>query len=283
MEAVLKNMPYKLEAAQDEKAATAGAFFGMAALPLCVWGLYSIMEPTGNLDDAGNFFYTVKHIAPTIFMQWFLFEAMAKVRIAKAKAGKCPMPWEPAGRLGTGQPTPEGIDALNPSFYALWDRVCQNNFESTVLNTFAIMCLSLFCGGYMYDARLPVALGYMHAIGGFVYAYFYAFCGPNHRMYGFIFRGFWNNGAVALFCFFRSFGLMEQAPKALFWICAVGLPFILIILIKTVKAKYTDKVPEGELFGYTTEQYKAWVPRDIEACGYKKAEDEDEYEYEEEE
>lgn len=243
-------------------------------MPFCVWGLYSAMQPTGELDDAAKLCYVVKRLGPSILMQWFLFEAMAKIRIAKAKAGKCPMPWEPAGRLGPGRPTPEGIDALNPTFYALWDRVCQNNFESTVLNTFAIMCLACYCGGGMYDCRLPVALGYMHAIGGFVYAYFYAFKGPNHRMYGFILRGFWNNGAVALFCFLRSLGAFEGRPKVLFWLCAVGLVFTVICLIKVVKGKYTDKTPKNELFGYTLDQLKAWVPPKVD-------EDEEAEEYDE--
>jgi len=251
-----------LECVQQEKAAGDGAFFGMFLLPLCVWGLYSMMEPTGELDEPASLCYVVKRIGPSILMQWCLLEAMAKVRIAKARAGKCPMPWEPDGRLGTGKPTPEGIDAMDPPFYALWNRVCQNNLESTVLNTFAIMCLSLFCGGPMYDARLPVALGYMHAIGGFVYAYCYAIQGPNHRMYGFIFRGFWNNGAVALFCFIRSLGFCESNPRTLFWSCAVGLPFVLICLIITVKKKFWAKIPEGELFGYTLNELKAWVPKD---------------------
>lgn len=258
----LNAMSYKLECVQQEKAAGDGAFLGMAGLPLCVWGLYSLMEPTGNLDDAANLCYVVKRMGPTIMMQWFLFEAMAKIRIAKARAGRCPMPWEPAGRLGTGKATPEGIDAMNPTFYALWDRVCQNNLESTVLNTFAIMCLSLYCGGPMYDARLPVALGYMHAIGGLVYAYSYACAGPNHRMYGFILRGFWNNGAAALFCFIRSFGLFSENPVTLFWTCAVGLPFVLVVLITIVKKKFWADIPEGQLFGYRLEEYKAWVPKD---------------------
>lgn len=174
------------------------------------------------------------------------------------------MPWEPAGRIGSGKPTPEGIDAMNPSFYALWDRVCQNNFESTVLNTFAILCLSLYSGGAMYDVRLPVALGYMHALGGLVYAYAYAGKGPNHRMYGFIVRGFWNNGAVALFCMLRSFGFGEEKPKTLFWVCAVGLPFVLVCAITVVKKKFTDKTPAGMLFGYSLDEYRAWVPKTVE-------------------
>lgn len=266
----LNAMKYPLECVREEKASGDGAFIGMVGLPLCVWGFYSMMEPTGELDDAANFFYVVRRIGPTIMMQWFLFEAMAKLRIAKTKAGLCPFPWEPTGRVGSGKPTPEGIDAMNPTFYALWDRVCQNNFESTVLNTFAIMCLSLFSGGPMYDARLPVALGYMHAVGGLVYAYSYACVGPNHRMYGFILRGFWNNGAVGLFCFIRSFGLFAESAKTLFWGCAVGLPFTVIVLIIIVKKTFWSRIPEGQLFGYTLEEFKAWVPKDGQADHSKK-------------
>lgn len=261
--AALKDMKYKLECVQDEKAASTGAILGMVALPFCVWGLYQAMKPTGELDDAAKLSYVMKSIGPTIFMQWALFEIMAKVRIAKAKAGKCPHPWEPDGRLGGGKTTPEGIDALNPPFYALWIRVCQNNFESTVLNTFSILCLSLYCGGTMYDCRLPVALGYMHAIGGCIYAYCYACIGPNHRMWGFIIRGFWQNGANALFCFFRSFGFFEENPVTLFWWCSVGLVLFIVIAIKVVKQKYHLVIPDGQVFGYSFDEFKAWIPQDV--------------------
>lgn len=86
----LKDMKYKLECAQDEKAANTGAVLGMVALPFCVWALYKAMTPTGELDDAAKLSYVMKSIGPTIFMQWALFEIMAKIRIAKAKAGKMP-------------------------------------------------------------------------------------------------------------------------------------------------------------------------------------------------
>eukprot|EP00930_Biecheleria_cincta_P102649 TRINITY_DN94444_c0_g1_i1.p1 TRINITY_DN94444_c0_g1~~TRINITY_DN94444_c0_g1_i1.p1 ORF type:complete len:284 (-),score=47.55 TRINITY_DN94444_c0_g1_i1:36-887(-) len=264
-EAGVAGMKHKLECVQDEKAANKGAILGMFALPFCIWGLYSLMQPTGELDDAAKLCYVLKSIGPTVFMQWFLFETMAKIRIAKVKAGKCPHPWEPDGRLGGGKPTPEGIDALNPSFYALWVRVCQNNFESTVLNTFSILCLSLYCGGKMYDCRLPVALGYMHAIGGLIYAYAYAFVGPNHRMWGFIIRGFWQNGATALFCIIRSFGFFAEKPVMLFWGCSVGLVLIVCILIKIVKQKFHLSIPEGQVFGYKFEEFQAWSPKDFEA------------------
>lgn len=261
--AALKDMKYKLECVQDEKASNTGAIIGMTALPFAVWAIYSLMKPTGELDDAAKLCYVVKSIGPTVFMQWMLYEIMAKIRIAKAKAGKCPHPWEPDGRLGGGKATPEGIDALNPTFHALWIRVCQNNFESTVLNTFGILCLSLYCGGAMYDCRLPVALGYMHAIGGCIYAYSYACIGPNHRMWGFIIRGFWQNGANALFCLIRSFGLFEESPVTLFWVCSVGLVFALIVGIKVIKQKYHMAIPEGQVFGYTIEEFKAWIPKDV--------------------
>lgn len=273
----LKGMKYKLECVQNEKAAGDGAALGLILLPLCTWGLYKCMEPTGELDGPAKLAYVVAHIGPTILMQWFLFEAMAKIRIAKAKAGKCPHPWEPDGRLGGGKPTPEGIDALNPSFYALWNRACQNNFESTVLNTLAIMCLSMYCGGAMYDARLAVALGYMHAIGGFVYAGTYAFMGPNHRMYGFIFRGFWQNGASALFCCIRSTGLFAESAVTLFWVCSAGLPLVVMILIVIVKKKYHGQIPEGQIFGYSFEELQAWIPKDVESGGaYKLTSDSEE-------
>lgn len=260
----LKGMKYPLETVQGESASNVGAMFGMVALPLAVWGLYSLMadpDPAGIMTDPDKLCYVVRRIGPTVFVQWALYEIMAKLRIAKAKAGECPHPWEPDGRLGGGKPTPEGIDALNPTFHALWIRVCQNNLESTVMNTFVIMCLSLYCGGAMYDVRLPVALGYMHAIGACVYAYTYAVLGPNHRMWGFILRGFWQNGASALFCLIRSFGLFEEHSKALFWSCSVGLVFLLIVGIKVIKGKYHSKIPEGQVFGYTIEEFKAWVPK----------------------
>jgi len=249
----------QIEMVVGEKHAGNGANLGLVVLPLCTWALYKIMTDPGQLDDAARLCYVVKRIAPSMMMQWLVFEVMATMRIANTKAGNFPSPWEPELRAGPGKPTPEGIDALNPSFYALYFRAAQNNLESTVMNTFAILCFSLYCTGTMYDVRLPVALGYMHAFGGFVYQYCYSMLGPNHRMYGFILRGFWNIQAILTFCFIRSFGLMDSRPVLLFWICAVGTPLFWIMSIIVVKVKYLNKVPKGEAFGYTTSQYRAWA------------------------
>eukprot|EP00929_Paragymnodinium_shiwhaense_P090213 TRINITY_DN5038_c0_g1_i1.p1 TRINITY_DN5038_c0_g1~~TRINITY_DN5038_c0_g1_i1.p1 ORF type:complete len:275 (-),score=47.06 TRINITY_DN5038_c0_g1_i1:317-1141(-) len=260
-------MKYRLEAVQEEKAAGDGSFFGMVGLPLGVWLMYSYcMSPPGEMDDAAKLCYVVKRIGPTVFVQWAHYEIMAKTRIALARLGRAPHPWEPIGRLGGGKPEPMGLDALNPSFYALWDRVCQNNLESTVLNTLGIMCLSQYCYGPMYDVRVAVALGYMHAIGMVIYAYAYAGCGPNHRMYGFIIRGFWACGATPLFCIIRCMGFFEEDPISLFWGCQLGLVVFLILAIGVVKSKFV--APEGTMFGYTFQELKDWVPADVEG-GYR--------------
>lgn len=267
----LAAMKYKLETVQGEKAAGDGSFLGMAGLPLGVWIIYSFcLSPPGELDDAAKLCYVVKRLGPTVFVQWALYETMAKIRIAKAKPGKCPHPWEPKNRPGGGKPEPTGIDALNPSFYALWDRVCQNNFESTVLNSLCIFCLSQYCDAPFYDVRVAVGLGYMHALGMLVYAYAYSFVGPNHRMYGFILRGFWANGATALFCIIRSMGFFAENPVTLFWVCQVGVVVLLVIGIAVVKKKFTDRdTPEGTAFGYTFSELQNWVPKEAEQGGYK--------------
>jgi hypothetical protein len=249
------------ESVGAEKHAGNGAFLGLFLLPLFTWGLYKSMAVPGELDDAARLCYVLKRIAPSIMMQWLIYEAFATMRIANSKAGNFPFPWEPEARVGPGKPTLEGIDALNPPFYALYFRAAQNNLESTVMNTFAILCLSLYCDEDMYDVRLPVAFGYIHAFGGFVYQYCYSMLGPNHRMYGFILRGFWNIQAILTFCFIRSFGLMESRPVLLFWICAVGTPFFWMCSIIVVKVKYLAKIPKGEAFGYTVEQYKTWASK----------------------
>jgi hypothetical protein len=253
-----QNMP---ESVGGEKHAGNGAFLGLFLLPLFAWGLYTIMEAPGTLGDAARLCYVLKRIAPSIMMQWIIFETMATMRIANSKAGKFPFPWEPEARTGPGKPTLEGIDALNPPFYALYFRAAQNNLESTVMNTFAILCLSLYCDGDMYDVRLPVAFGYIHALGGFVYQYCYSMQGPNHRMYGFILRGFWNIQAILTFCFIRSFGFFDGEPVFLFWICAIGTPFFWMCSIIVVKVKYLAAIPKGEAFGYKVDQYRTWASR----------------------
>jgi len=249
----------KLTFLEDEKAASAGAFVGMFGLPLLTYMLYNAMEPTGDLDPPGKLCYVIMRIAPTILMQWFVYEFMATYRAAMTKQGKCPAPWEAQDRAAIGQPTPTGIDAMNPPFHALWFRACQNNLESTTINTFAIMCFGLWCGDgvAMYDARLAVAFGYMHAIGGLIYQVAYSYFGPNHRMYGFILRGWWNNAGLALFCLLRSFGVSEhQGQISLLWQCLVGIlvgnVVVLGIATKTIKAGVSAP------FGYSKAEYEAW-------------------------
>ena len=121
------------------------------------------------------------------------------------------------------------------------------------------MCFGLWCGDgtEMYDARLAVTFGYMHAIGGAVYAVTYSCIGPNHRMYGFILRGWWNNAGLAIFCLCRSFGLFENSPIQLFWWCVVGIVVLNISVLICVKVKYLNGT-EAKPFGYTKAQFKKW-------------------------
>ena len=109
----------------------------------------------------------------------------------------------------------------------------------------------------MYDARLAVALGYMHAFGGIVYAVTYSCFGPNHRMYGFILRGFWNNAGLAIFCLCRSFGLFESNAISLFWGCTVGIVVASIVVLIVLKVKFIA-AGAAKPFGYSSAQYKKW-------------------------
>eukprot|EP00928_Gymnodinium_smaydae_P035770 TRINITY_DN25114_c0_g1_i1.p2 TRINITY_DN25114_c0_g1~~TRINITY_DN25114_c0_g1_i1.p2 ORF type:complete len:109 (-),score=13.35 TRINITY_DN25114_c0_g1_i1:247-573(-) len=105
----------------------------------------------------------------------------------------------------------------------------------------------------MYDMRLAVVFGCIHALGSAMYAWGYTMYGPNYRMFGFIASGFWNNMSILLICFLRQFGLGETHPGILCLWCLFGWPVFNIAILIVVKVKYHTKETLAQPFGYDKE------------------------------
>lgn len=190
--------------------ALAGATL-LLGTPVCYYTVYSLsklLPVPAVMTEAASLAYVLKRVLPPAFLgQWLAFETFAIARIPSNQQpyDKCP---EKAGSP--------------PTKLQVIERIMYNSFEQTVMMVGTCSSLALWLdSSTVFDARLPVALGWTFVAGRVLFALGYL-KHPMLRLQGLFLGGFWANCAALLYCTLRVSGLADS--RALIGGCAALVP-----------------------------------------------------------